>query len=220
MADTTPLTAAGQPRWQRRPEARAEEILSAAQQVFGECGFARARLDDVARLAGVSKGTLYLYFDSKESLFRDMLRAKVVAALAEGEELVRTHRGSARDLLVLLVSRMYRCMRDDAMVRLSRVIQAELGSFPELAQFYFEEVILRSRRLIEQVLEQGIASGEFRPGVRGFGARGLAFLVVKTASVQCLFGAMDPESMSEQQALEGMVDLYLHGVLARPGEPS
>ena len=60
-------------------------------------GFARAKIDDVARLAGVSKGTVYLYFDSKEALFREMVRAKVVAGLAEGEALVRTHQGSARD---------------------------------------------------------------------------------------------------------------------------
>ena len=57
------------PRWQRRPEARPEEILDAAQVVFGESGFAHAKLEDVARHPGVSKGTLYLYFDSKESLF-------------------------------------------------------------------------------------------------------------------------------------------------------
>ena len=78
------------PRWQRRPEARPEEILDAALTVFGESGFARAKIEDVARLAGVSKGTVYLYFDSKEALFREMVRAKVVASLAEGEKL-RAH---------------------------------------------------------------------------------------------------------------------------------
>jgi len=69
-------------RWQRRPEARPEEILDAALVVFGESGFARAKIDDVARLAGVSKGTVYLYYDSKEALFREMVRAKIVASLA------------------------------------------------------------------------------------------------------------------------------------------
>ena len=58
------------PKWRRRPEARPEEILSAALEVFGEVGFAEAKLDDVAQKAGISKGTLYLYFDSKEELFR------------------------------------------------------------------------------------------------------------------------------------------------------
>src|SRR5215208_3049991 len=102
-------------RWQRRPEARPEEILDAAFVVFGDSGFARAKIDDVARLAGVSKGTVYLYFDSKEALFREMVRAKIVACLAEGEALVRTHEGSARSLLVELVRGMYRRMREERM---------------------------------------------------------------------------------------------------------
>ena len=71
------------PRWQRRPEDRPDEILDAATTVFGEQGFARTRLEDVAKRAGVSKGTLYLYFDSKESLFREMVRRNVVSVVAE-----------------------------------------------------------------------------------------------------------------------------------------
>jgi len=98
----------GEPRWQRRPDARPEEILEAAKHVFGESGYAGTKLEDVARRAGVSKGTLYLYFDSKEALFREMVRAKVVAALAHAEEAVRTFDGSSRELLVILISSMYR----------------------------------------------------------------------------------------------------------------
>lgn len=210
---THPEPPAG-PRWQRRPEARPDEILDAAQQVFGEMGFARAKLDDVARLAGVSKGTVYLYFDSKETLFREMVRAKVVANLAEGEALVRTHDGSARDLLVLLTTRMFYRMRDANVARISRVVQAELGNFPELARFYFDEVILRARRLLEEVIEKGIAAGEFRPEARHFGARGLPSLLVQTASVQCFFHNYDPNALNDEEAIEGLIDLYLHGVLA------
>lgn len=214
MQPSTPPESPNGPRWQRRPEARPDEILDAAQQVFGEVGFARTRLDEVARLAGVSKGTLYLYFDSKETLFREMVRASVVANLAEGEELVRTHQGSARDLLVLLTTRMYSRMRDAGVARISRVVQAELGNFPELARFYFDEVILRARHLVREVLELGVASGEFRAEALAFGARGLPSLLVQTASVQCFFTQYDPEALNDDQAIEGLIDLYLNGVLA------
>jgi AcrR family transcriptional regulator len=202
-------------RWQRRPEARPEEILDAALVVFGESGFARAKIDDVARLAGVSKGTVYLYYDSKEALFREMVRAKIVASLAEGEELVRSHTGSARELLPELVRRMYVRMRDEGMSRIARVVQAELMHFPELARFYFDEVILRARRLVEQVLARGVASGEFRPSSLAFGARGLTSLLVHTAHTQCFFHQFDPQSLADEEALRGLLDLYLHGVLAR-----
>lgn len=208
------------PRWKRRPGARPEEILDAALTVFGEAGFARAKLDDVARAAGVSKGTLYLYFDSKESLFREMVRGKVVAALAEAETHVRTYEGSARDLLVDLVRRMYARVRCEQMTRIARVVQGELVHFPELARFYFDEVILRARRLIQEVLDRGAATGEFRPSTTGFEARGLSSLLMHTAQVQCFFHRYDPHALTDEQAVEGLVDLYLHGVLARAAEPT
>lgn len=217
MADRTPADLTS-PRWQRRPDARPEEILDAAQTVFGECGFARTKLDDVARLAGVSKGTVYLYFDSKESLFREMVRAKVVTALAECEELVRTYQGTCRALLIELITRLYYGLRNERMARISRLVQAELESFPELAQFYFDEVILRARRIVADVLERGIATGEFRPEARAFAARGLPSLLVHTAQVQCFFHRLDPAALTDEQALQGLIDLYLHGVLQPPAD--
>ena len=148
------------PRWQRRPEARPEEILDAAQKVFGDSGFARAKVDDVARLAGVSKGTLYLYFDSKETLFREVVRAKIVALLAESEALVEAHSGSCRDLLVQLITGMFHSMRDHEIVKISRVAQAEFASFPELAQFYARRTLTQTPIEPEDQLEQLIAGHE------------------------------------------------------------
>jgi AcrR family transcriptional regulator len=217
VADPIP-SPAPPPRWQRRPEARPDEILDAALAVFGEFGFDRAKLDDVARLAGVSKGTLYLYFDSKESLFREMVRAKVVASLAESETYVRNYEGPARELLVELIRRMYGRVRREPLTRIARLVQGELGHFPELARFYFDEVILRARRLVEQVLERGMATGEFRPSTNGFAARGLSTLLVHTAQVQCFFHHFDPQALTDEQAVEGLIDLYLHGVLAHPAD--
>lgn len=204
------------PRWQRRPEARPEEILDAAQRVFGDRGFAGTRLDVVAREAGVSKGTLYLYFDSKEALFREMVRARVVSALAQGEELVARHQGTSRDLLIELVTHMYGTMRQPAMVKISRLVHAELRNFPELAQFYYDEVILRARHLLSLALERGIAAGEFRRTVHDFAARGIPAMLVNTAQHQCLYGALDPEALTDEQALAGLLDVCLEGVRARP----
>jgi AcrR family transcriptional regulator len=209
-----------QPRWQRRPEARPDEILDAAQKVFGESGFARAKLDDVARLAGVSKGTLYLYFDSKETLFREVVRAKIVALLAESEALVNAHSGSCRDLLIQLITGMFHSMRDQEIVKISRVAQAEFASFPELARFYFHEVIVRARRLVALVLQRGIEAGEFRPILHGFGARALPSLLVHSVQVQSWFRPLDPQALSDDETLEGLIDFCLHGVLARPDSSS
>jgi AcrR family transcriptional regulator len=220
MANPPSTDSIGQPRWQRRPEARPDEILDAAQKVFGEFGFARAKLEDVARLAGVSKGTLYLYFDSKETLFREMVRAKIVVLLAESEALVESHSGSYRDLLIHLITGMFHSMRDHEIVKISRVAQAEFTSFPELAQFYFYEVIVRARHLVEQVLQRGVEAGEFRAVPHGFGARALPSLLVHSVQVQSWFRQLDPEALSDEEALEGLIDFCLNGVLARPDSPS
>jgi len=204
------------PRWQRRPEARHEEILVAAAEVFATAGFARTKLDDVARRAKVSKGTLYRYFDSKDALFREMVRGNVVPVLAASEELIRTHQGTSRDLLALLIRRMWDHMRVPTRARIARLVHSELHEFPELARFYFEEVILRGRRMIQSVLDRGVASGEFRADLHSFAARGLPHLMVFSAQSQCFFSAMDPERIKDETVLDGILDLFLHGVEARP----
>lgn len=206
------------PRWQRRPDARPDEIIEAAAKVFGEHGFARARLEDVARAAGVSKGTLYLYFDSKETLFREMVRARIVSAVVAGEELARTFTGTARELFIELVRSYWRVMAEEQMVKISRLCIAELGNFPELARFYYDEVVLRARRLIDATIDRGVKSGEFRPVAHNFVPRGLQMLVVKAAQTQCFFSPFDSERLTDQQTVEGILDMLLHGVLARPAD--
>src|SRR5439155_16976055 len=96
------------PRWQRRKDARPEEIVAAALDVFVEHGFAGARLEDVARRAGVTKGTVYLYFKSKEALFKAVVRQTIVPAIAQGEALAQAFTGSARELLERLVREYWR----------------------------------------------------------------------------------------------------------------
>jgi AcrR family transcriptional regulator len=203
------------PRWHRRPEARHEEIIAAATAAFAAAGFARTSLDDVARRAKVSKGTLYRYFDSKEALFRAMVRANVATVLAAGEDVIRNHQGSSRELLALLTRRMWHTMRDPAMARVARLVQSELHEFPELALFYFDEVMLRGRHMIQSVLDRGLASGEFRADPHGFAARGLSDLMVFSAQTQRFFATMDPERLGDDQVLDGILDLFLHGVEAR-----
>ena len=100
------------PRWHRRPVERPEEIVRAALTVFGEQGFARARLEDIARRAGIRKGTLYLYFDSKEALFREMVRTKIVAAVAAGEAEVHAFSGSSRERLRFVATRIWKTVNN------------------------------------------------------------------------------------------------------------
>ncbi len=203
------------PKWKRRPEARAEEILSAAIEVFGEVGFARAKLDDVAKKAGVSKGTLYLYFDSKEELFRRLVQERIVPCFERAEQYLRESQGSAHEMLEWFIRRSWETVRQPEMVRIARLVHAELASFPDLTRFYFDAVILRNRSLLNQILARGAATGEFRAVPHDFVLRAVPSLLVHGAMYQRGFGAFDPHALTDEELLEGILDLVLHGVLAR-----
>ena len=207
---------APRPRWKRRPQARPEEILSAALEVFAELGFTRARLEDVARRAGVSKGTLYLYFDNKEALFRAMVTAKLEATLAHAEEFIRTWEGSTADLLREFTRDYWKHMNQPEKLRLARVVVSELSSFPELAKWYYQEVILRLRRVIQDILDRGISRGEFRPLHTAITARALQILVVHLAQFLHYFQKYDPAPLTADDLIDGILDLYMHAIEAAP----
>lgn len=151
------------PPRRRRKEARPAELIAAALDMFVEKGYAAARLEDVAARAGVSKGTLYLYFDSKEALFKAVVREGLLPALAEGEGLAAGFSGSATDLLREVIGGMWRLIGSQRIGGIPKLVFAEARNFPEIARFYHEEVILRGTALIRGVIERGIACGEFRP---------------------------------------------------------
>jgi len=150
------------PRWERRKDARPQELLSAALGLFVERGYAATRLEDVARRAGVSKGTLYLYFTNKEELFKAVVREHIVHAIGEAELTVAGFTGPTPELLREILMRWWQQMGATELAGITKLMMAEANNFPDLARFYDEEVVARGERLISSVLKRGIARGEFR----------------------------------------------------------
>jgi AcrR family transcriptional regulator len=150
------------PRWRRRKTARPREILAAAIEQFVEHGYAATRLEDVAHRAGVTKGTMYLYFASKEALFKAAVKASLVADIARGERLLEEHAGSARDLLAKVITTWHDAMAHTPAAGIPKLMIAEAARFPELGRFYYDEVVKRGHRLVGRVIRMGIARGEFR----------------------------------------------------------
>lgn len=146
----------------RRKEARPSELLAAALTLFVERGFAATRLEDVARHAGVSKGTLYLYYANKESLFKAVIEEGIIPVIAENEAIAAQHTGSTFDLLDRLLENWWRKIGQTAFAGIPKLIVAEARNFPDLARYYYENVISRGRALVGQALRRGMASGEFR----------------------------------------------------------
>lgn len=151
------------PRWERRKDARPQELLEAALEQFVERGYAATRLEDVARRAGVSKGTLYLYFENKEELFKAVVRATIVEAIGQAELDMAASDAHSGEVLRALLMRWWDQVGATKVAGITKLMMAESGNFPELARFYNDEVVERGNALIVRALERGVARGEFRP---------------------------------------------------------
>ncbi|BBB59314.1 hypothetical protein UNDKW_1041 [Undibacterium sp. KW1] len=150
------------PKWERRKDARPQELLAAALDLFVERGFAATRLDDVARAAGVSKGTLYLYFSSKEELFKAVVRESIVPLIGEAEGVIDQFEGSSEELFRLIMATWWGSVGNNKLSGLPKLMMAEAGNFPELARFYQEEVIDRGESMVAKMLKRGMARGDIR----------------------------------------------------------
>jgi AcrR family transcriptional regulator len=148
-------------RWRRRKEARPGEIGRAALECFAERGFAACSLDEIAARAGVTKGTLYLYFPNKEALFKEVVRQALVPRIAAFEESLAASESAALQLTHLIAAWPEIIAAPNLGV-IPKLMIAEAGNFPDLAQFYMREVIGRARRLVIGILRRGMTRGEFR----------------------------------------------------------
>ena len=147
----------------RRKDERPSELVAAALDLFVERGFAATRLDDVAARAGVSKGTLYLYFESKEALFKAVIEEAIVPLLASAEDVIANDQGTSIDLLRRLLNGWWEQIGATRLAGVPKLIIAEARNFPAVAQYYHDAVIVRGRALLRTLLQRGIERGEFRP---------------------------------------------------------
>ena len=164
---------AGEPRWRRRKADRPGEIIAAALEVFSERGFAATRLDDVAKRAGLSKGALYLYFETKEELFRAVVGEAVGANLAHLEKAVQADLPFEQTLragLTLLANRLASDRRISGVVKL---VIAESRAMPELARIWHDTVIARALTMIMTLIRRAQERGEVRHGDPRYFAMGV-----------------------------------------------
>jgi AcrR family transcriptional regulator len=166
-----------EPRWRRLPEERPKQILDAALAVFAERGLAAARLEDIAKRAGVSKGTIYLYFANKEELFRGVVRGTVIAFIERGEAMFEADPDPLRALDVWMHGH-WDWIRSAVFPAMHRLVSSELRDFPDLHAFYATEVVGRAQRLVCEILERGMETGVFRRTDPLVAARMLSALMV------------------------------------------
>ncbi|MCG2594190.1 TetR/AcrR family transcriptional regulator [Ramlibacter sp. XY19] len=152
----------GPARRGRRKEARPGELLDAALDLFVEKGFAATRSEEVAARAGVSKGTLFLYFPSKEELFKAVVRENISGRFAEWNDEFEAFEGSTPDMVRYCLRVWWERIGATRASGITKLIISEARNFPDIAAFYHQEVIEPGTQLVRRILERGVARGEFR----------------------------------------------------------
>lgn len=198
--------------WSRRKQARPGEILEAALEVFAEKGFAAARMEDIAKRAGVTKGTIYLYFASKEEVFKALARHHVGSSLADAMEQTKHFHGSVRDFLSMMFAIMAAKLEQDHVAIFPKIIIAESGNFPELARFWRTEVIDKALGMLTGVIAKGIARGELREVPPDYAARSCMSAVLMCLIWRAVFASTDEVPFDFKKFLALHIDILMRGL--------
>lgn len=161
-ANDRPTPASAARRWARRKDARPGELLEAALDLFVDRGFAATRLEDVAQRAGVSKGTLYLYYANKEELLKAVVRANLIPLIDAFAGEIRRSEAPCAEQLRLFFRKWWETVGATRYAGIAKLVVAESGNFPELARFFQQEVILPVLVALGSIVRRGISLGEFR----------------------------------------------------------
>lgn len=200
------------PKFRRRSDARPEEILDAALAVFAERGFDAARMDDIAGEAGVSKGALYLYFESKEALLKGLVEREVAPVAARVRALAESGAGDPEATLRLIVRTATQLTQAPGFAATPRIVLAIAARFPEIGRHYRERVVDIVLGAIETLIRKGVATSVFRNVDAGAAARMvMGPVLLKALHVHILGGAPDKDAAARAEAL---TDILFRGIAA------
>jgi AcrR family transcriptional regulator len=208
----------GQPKWRRRKDARPSEIVAAAFAVFAEKGFAAARLDDIAARAGVSKGAVYLYFETKEALFRAVVRDSVAPNIRAVAAAAEAFDGPFGQLIRMLLPRAAMVIQGAGLGRVLKMVVAESRNFPELARAWHDDVISVGLGAVTRLIERAQARGEVRPGDPRVHAFSLIGPMITGVIWTETFAPVGAEPVDLPAVALQHVETVLGGLLLKPAE--
>lgn len=205
---------------ERRKEARPGELLDAALDLFVEKGFAATRAEEVAARAGVSKGTLFLYFPSKEELFKAVIRENIVGRFKEWEQEFQNFDGSTPDLVRYGMRMWWERIGATRASGITKLIISEARNFPEIASFYQEEVIRPGTVLMRRILQRGIDRGEFRPLDLDYAVFSIVAPMIFLIMMKHSLGACAPQDypLDPERYLNSQMETLLMGICVRAGD--
>ena len=195
-----------EPRFRRRKEDRPQEITEAALAAFAEKGYAATRVDEVAKRAGVSKGLLYLYFKTKEDLFKAVIRSFVVPRIDELAAVIESSELSSEEFLRGPFLDFVKSLPGSPISILVRLMISEGPKHPDLLQFYWDNVVSRGLAALTELLDRGVESGEFQRTVVNDLPHLFVMPVVFSVIFKLLFEKQCPDT---DKLIEAQVDLLI-----------
>ncbi|MEY4642530.1 MAG: hypothetical protein RLZZ227_2524 [Pseudomonadota bacterium] len=193
-------------------EARRIAIIDAALEEFTAQGFTATKLDDVAERAGIGKGTIYLYFDSKESLFEEVVRRNLLGSEEMIENFISNFAGNTSELLAQHFHNMYLFTQNEKIPPLMAMVLGEGVRFPALSRFFHDEVIKPSQELMRRIIRRGVERGEFRVDAEEVYTQILIAPILLGALTKLQFGAFAPIDMADYS--EKHIDCILRALKA------
>ena len=210
-----PISTSG-PRWKRRKTARPSEIVAAALEVFAEKGFAAARLEEIAARAGVSKGALYLYFDTKDDLFRAVVQETVSPNIDAVRIMTEAFAGRFADLAPLILARVAQIAAGSRLPAVAKMVIGESRNFPDLARVWHEAVVSKAIGLLSGLIARAQGRGEIRPGDPRLYAISLMGPMVIGLLWREVFEPVGAEPIDIAALAAQHARTALHGMLAEP----
>lgn len=211
---------AGQPKFKRRKADRPDEIVAAALEVFAEKGFAAARLEDIAKRAGVSKGAIYLYFATKEDIFRAVVELGVAPDLNAVQNILANASADFPVLLRGLVKALAGVVATTPVGGIVKMVIGESRNFPELAQAWHDQLVRPALAAMTQAIAAAQARGELRPGDPRLHAISLISPLLVGVVWRETFLPIGAEPIDIPALAEQHVELWLRGMLTESGAAS
>ncbi|VAW22661.1 Transcriptional regulator, AcrR family [hydrothermal vent metagenome] len=206
-------------KFRRRAEARPDEVLDAALDLFIEKGFAATRVEDIAKKAGISKGSVYLYFSSKQALIEGLVKRAISPMAANAIMMATRFEGDPRTLITLILNMIAARFEDGQLLAIPKLIMREAPAFPEIAVMYRDQVLKTALPVFEDIIKKGVTAGYFRKVDPELTIRSIMGPIITHLMLAEIFAIKPSDGLAMDRLIENHLTILFDGLSMPKGAP-
>ena len=203
-------------KFERRSHARPDEMLDAALSEFIKHGFSATRVEDIALAAGVSKGSIYRYFPSKQSLMEGLVKRGVTPISEHSLAMIGGLEGNPREIIERIIQMMGQKLSEPNALSIPKLIMREAISFPQIAKLYRDEVIELAMPALIGLIKQGIAQGHFVEVDAEMAVRSIVGPILAHVLLFEVFEVGSKDELALDRLIETHLKVLFNGLCAEP----